>query len=186
MNLEIIIVSTRPGRIGHKVGEWIESYARQHSHFDVHVSDLAKLNLPIFNEPNHPRLGEYVHDHTKKWSKLIDDADAVLIVTPEYNYTMPPSLVNAIDYLSREWQYKPAAFVGYGATGGVRAIQTAKLLLTNLSVMPIAQGVNMVGVHAGMGEFIIDEHYEGYEGYADTMLNELHKWASALKQLRKI
>lgn len=181
MRLEIIVASTRPGRVGGNVGEWITEFAKHNSSFDVHVSDLAELDLPLFNEPNHPRLQQYVHEHTKAWSASIDAADAFIIVTPEYNYTLPPSLLNAFDYLQREWKYKPAAFVGYGGTGGLRSIQTAKLILANLNVMPINEAVNLVGVHAGMETFAIDAKYEPI---AQTMLDELAKWAGALKQLR--
>lgn len=180
MKLEIIVVSTRPGRIGHEVGAWIESFARQHSEFEIHVSDLSKLELPMFNEPNHPRHGDYIYEHTKRWSQQIAAADAFLFVTPEYNYNTPPSLVNALDYLNREWQYKPAAFVGYGGTGAVRAIQLEKLLLTNFNVMPIFHNVALVGVHASMEKFAIDERHEAP---AATMMSELYKWAGALQHL---
>jgi NAD(P)H-dependent FMN reductase len=183
MRLEIIIASTRPGRIGDQVGQWIAKYAASHTAFDVTVSDLAEINLPIFDEPNHPRLGQYVKEHTKQWSKRIDAADAFVVVTPEYNYTMPPSLLNAIDFLHREWNYKPVAFVGYGGTGAVRAIQTERLLFTNLSVMPIPFMVNLVGVYRPAVTTFKPE--EKHEQAADKMLSELHKWAQALMPLRK-
>ena len=183
MKLVVIIASTRPGRIGDQIGEWIAGYASKHSDFDVSISDLAKVNLPIFDEPNHPRLAQYTKAHTKKWSKQIDQADAFIIVTPEYNYTMPPALLNAFDYLSNEWKYKPVGFVGYGGTGAVRAIQTEKLLLINLSVVPVALGVNLMGVGRPKVTTFVPE--EQHEKAADLMLEELNKWADALLVLRK-
>jgi NAD(P)H-dependent FMN reductase len=181
-NLVIIIASTRPGRIGDKIGDWVLNFTQENSNFAISVADLAVINLPIFDEPNPPMSGIYENEQTKNWSKVIGDADAFIVVTPEYNYTMPPALVNAIDYLHYEWKYKPVAFVGYGATGAIRAIQTEKLLFVNLSAMPIAQMVNMMGVYAPLVDAFKPE--EKYEQAAKTMLNELQKWAMALGTLR--
>ena len=68
--------------------------------------DLADFNLPVYDEPNHPRLRQYVHDHTKAWSASVEAAAAFVFVTPEYNYFAPPALMNALDYLLHEWSYK--------------------------------------------------------------------------------
>ncbi len=183
MKLEIIISSTRPGRIGDQVGKWIAEYAAGHTDFDVSVADLAEINLPLYDEPNHPHFMQYTKEHTKSWSKRISSADAFIIVTPEYNYTMPPSLLNAIDFLQNEWQYKPVAFVGYGGTGAVRAIQTERLLFANLSMMPLPIMVNLVGVYRPT--VITFKPEEKHEQAANKMLEELHKWAKALMPLRK-
>ena len=101
--LRVIIGSTRPGRIGPSVAEWIIERAREHGGFDVEVTDLAELNLPIYDEPNHPRLKKYVHQHTKDWSALVDGSDAFIFVMPEYNYGFNAATKNAIDYLFKEW-----------------------------------------------------------------------------------
>ncbi|MDB5175981.1 MAG: NAD(P)H-dependent oxidoreductase [Candidatus Saccharibacteria bacterium] len=182
MKLEIIIVSTRPGRIGDQVGAWITKYAKAHSDFDISVADLNEINLPMFDEPGHPMKGKYQNEHTKVWSQRINQADAFVVVTPEYNYTIPPTLVNAIDYLHHEWKHKAVGFVGYGGTGAVRAIQTEKLLFTNLNVMPIPYAVNLMGVHSPAVTTFVPE--EAHERAADRMLAELHLWATALKTLR--
>lgn len=183
MNLEIIIASTRPGRIGDQVGKWIADYTTSHAQFNVSIADLLEINLPIYDEPHHPRLGQYTKEYTKAWSKRIDAADAFIIVTPEYNYTMPPALLNAIDYLQKEWAHKPVAFVGYGGTGAVRAIQTERLLFTNLNMMPIPFMVNLTGVfRPAVTTFVPDEKHEQM---AERMLEELHKWAEALLPLHK-
>ncbi len=183
MKLEIIIASTRPGRIGDQVGKWFADFASAHSEFEVAIADLADFNLPVFDEPSHPSRGNYAHEHTKAWSARIGAADAFVIVTPEYNYSMPPSLLNAIDYLHHEWKYKPVGFVGYGGSGAVRAIQAEKAMLVNLSVMPIAPMVNFIGLFAPLKEQFQPE--EKYEQAAQTMLVELHRWAKALVVLRQ-
>lgn len=181
LKLEVIIASTRPGRMGKQVGDWFINYAKQNSNFVVSTADLAEVGLPIFDEPHHPRLGLYTKDHTKAWSTRINAADAFVIVTPEYNYSMPPALVNAMDYLSREWAYKPVAFVGYGGVGAARAIQMEKQLVTALNMMPLPQAVSLVGVAAPFVEKF--EPVEANETAAGLMLVELEKWATALLKL---
>jgi NAD(P)H-dependent FMN reductase len=81
--LTIIIGSTRPGRAGMPIAMWFADRARLHGGFDVGVVDLAELNLPLMDEPDHPRLGRYVRQHTKRWSAIVDASDAFVMVTPE-------------------------------------------------------------------------------------------------------
>ena len=126
-NLLIIIASTRPGRVGLPVARWFEQHARAHGGLEVNVADLAEWNLPFLDEPNHPRLGRYTKDHTKRWSAEVDAADAFAFVMPEYNHAFNAPLKNAIDFLFAEWRHKPAGFVSYGGVaGGMRAVQQLK------------------------------------------------------------
>ena len=136
--LTIIIGSTRPGRAGLPIATWFADRARSHGGFDVAVVDLAELDLPLLDEPEHPRLRRYVHEHTKAWSACVDAADAVVMVTPEYNHGYPAALKNAIDYLHEEWQDKPVAFVSYGGiSAGTRAVQQLKQVVTTLKMLPV-------------------------------------------------
>src|SRR5207344_3406118 len=117
------------------VAAWFEQQATSHGRFDIEVVDLAAVNLPMMNEPEHPRLRKYQHPHTKSWSETISRADAFVFVTPEYNYGTPPSLVNALDYLVHEWAYKPVAFVSYGGvSAGTRSVQMTKQIVTALKM----------------------------------------------------
>src|SRR5690242_4177824 len=111
LKLSVIIASTRPGRIGLPIGTWTHGQAKAHGKFEVTLVDLAEVNLPLMNEPQHPRLQKYEHAHTKAWSATVAAADAFVLVTPEYNFSTAPSLSNALDYVYKEWNYKPAAFV---------------------------------------------------------------------------
>src|SRR5947209_2937016 len=95
--LQVITVSTRPGRAGLPLSTWILERARAHDAFEVQHVDLKEENLPMFDETNHPRLRQYEHEHTKRWSAKVDGADAFVFVTPEYNHATPPSLINALD-----------------------------------------------------------------------------------------
>ncbi|HEX5299265.1 MAG TPA: NADPH-dependent FMN reductase, partial [Streptosporangiaceae bacterium] len=101
--LQVIIGSTRPGRVGKPVADWIIERARARGEFEVVVSDLAEINLPMFDEPNHPRFHQYVHQHTKDWSAIVARSDAFVFVIPEYNYGFNAATKNALDYLNAEW-----------------------------------------------------------------------------------
>ena len=142
--LKIIIASTRPGRKGISVAEWFIGIAKKEAAFEVEVLDLAEINLPFIDEPHHPRLQQYTKDHTKAWSKAIDAADAFVFVIPEYNYSMPPTLLNAIDFLYKEWNHKPVGLVSYGGlSGGTRSAQMCKEVITTVKMMPLSEAVNI-------------------------------------------
>jgi NAD(P)H-dependent FMN reductase len=138
--LQVIVASTRPGRIGRTVGEWFAGEAEAHEGFDVELVDLAEVALPFFDEPKHPRLQEYEHDHTRRWSETISRGDAYAFVMPEYNFGYTAPLKNAIDFLWNEWNDKPVALVGYGGvSGGLRAIQLLKPVLTAVRLQHVAE-----------------------------------------------
>nr|WP_256208941.1 NAD(P)H-dependent oxidoreductase [Nitrosospira sp. Nsp14] len=89
LKLHTIICSTRPGPRGPVVAQWFHQLARQHNGFDAALVDLAEVNLPLFDEPEHPVLQRYRHDHTKRWAASVNAADAYVFVTPEYNFGPP-------------------------------------------------------------------------------------------------
>jgi NAD(P)H-dependent FMN reductase len=184
--LKIIVASTRPGRVGVHVGAWITAVAHRHPGFTVEVLDLAEIALPLIDEPNHPRLAKYTHDHTKAWSASIAGADAFVFVMPEYNYSFTAPLKNAIDYLFVEWQHKPVGLVSYGGvSGGLRAAQQIKQVVTTLSMMPLVEAVTipMVATHIVDGEL---KPTELMEQSAAAMLDALVRWESALRTLRPV
>lgn len=183
--LEIIVASTRPGRIGLPIAQWVEAEATGHGGFDeVVLVDLAEVNLPFMNEPHHPRLGQYVHQHTKDWSATVASADAFVFVMPEYNYGYNAELKNAIDYLNQEWAYKPVGLVSYGGVAaGARAAQMIKQVVTTLRMTPVPDAVALpfVGQMMQDGAFVPNEVAVGA---AKAMLDELVRNAGALAPLR--
>lgn len=185
MKLVVITVSTREGRVGGAVSSWFYQFAQQHPGFDeVEMVDLKDVNLPVLNEPKHPVMQDYQFEHTKRWSALIVPADAFVFVTPEYDYFVPGSLVNAIDYLSQEWAYKPAALVGYGGiSGGLRAVQAAKPLLTSVKIMPIPESVSFHFVQNNITDNVLQPDQKHLD-MARLMLDELAKWSAALAPMR--
>lgn len=184
--LEIVVASTRPGRIGPSVARWIESEAVTHGAFtDVEVVDLADVNLPFMNEPHHPRLGRYTHQHTRDWSAKVAEADAFVFVMPEYNYGYNAELKNAIDYLHSEWQYKPVGMVSYGGvSAGTRAAQMIKQVVTTLKMTPVFEAVSIPFVQ----QFLDDDKQlvpnDVMTSSAKAMLDELVRFADALRPLR--
>lgn len=184
--LHIVVVSTRQGRQGPAVAEWFYNFAREHGNFDVEKVDLAEVDLPLVDEPAHPVLAQYQHEHTKRWSAKVKEADAFVFVTPEYNYGAPPSLINALDYLVHEWAYKPCAFVSYGGiSGGTRCVQMAKQIVTTLKMMPMQEAVAIpffAPFINEMGEFVAADVHKSAGA---AMLDELHRWTEAMQMLRK-
>jgi NAD(P)H-dependent FMN reductase len=185
LRLNVIIASTRPGRVGPAVANWFFEAAKQDGAFDSHLVDLAEFNLPIYDEPRHPRLQRYEHEHTRRWSESVAAADAFVFVAPEYNFGPTPALLNALNFVYTEWTYKPAAFVSYGGvSGGLRAVQMTKLTLTALKMVPVLESVTipMVSEHMKDGAFVPNDIHT--KSAAD-LLKELHRWAQALKPMRE-
>ncbi len=184
--LQIIIASTRPGRVGPSVAYWIHERAVSRGGFKVELVDLAEANLPLFDEPKHPRSRDYVHAHTKAWSATIERADAFIFVLPEYNHGYNAALKNALDYLSSEWQYKPAGLVSYGGVAaGTRAVQMLKPVLAALKMVPLVEAVSIPFVQG-----LIDAEgnlrpNDVMEVSAAGMLAELARWTTAMYELRK-
>jgi len=153
--LQVIVASTRPGRVGRTVGEWFASAVADHDGFAVELVDLLEVGLPMFDEPKHPRFQEYTHAHTHRWSETISRGDAYAFVMPEYNYGYSAPLKNAIDFLWREWNDKPAILVGYGGvSGGIRAMQSLKPVLTSVRLGFVAEvPIPFVHEHVADGAF---------------------------------
>lgn len=185
LTLAIIAASTRTGRKGPAVAAWVIRTATADARFKIATHDLADHDLPLLDEPSHPSLQDYRHAHTKRWSAAITAADALLFVTPEYDYFPPASVVNAVQYLSKEWKYKPAGVVSYGGiSGGLRSTQELRLLLSNVGMVPIMESVpirQFTRLIQDDGSFAPEKPME--TGLA-LVLDELHKLAEVLAPLR--
>lgn len=185
--LKIISSTIRPGRKGPIVGEWITEFAKQHGEFEVEFLDLGKINLPLMNEAIHPIMRQYEHEHTKQWSAKIEEADAFIFVTTEYDYSYPASLKNALEYLVHEWAYKPVGIVSYsaGAFAGVRAVMSLKADLLSLKAVSLGEMVNIPMVH----QFINEENQfvaeEKITTAASLMLKQLVRWTKGLKAIKE-
>lgn len=185
LNLKIITASTRSGRKGPAISEWLLKQAEKRENFNTEHLDLAEIALPFLDEPHTPNLQKYQHPHTKKWSAMIDPADAFIIVTPEYNNSYPAPIKNAIDFLFNEWNYKPVAFVSYGGiAGGTRAVQDLKVVVSSVKMVPVKEAVNIP-----FFEKLIDDKgkfqpTKEVEGSLEKLFEALTQWATALRQMR--
>lgn len=185
-NLLIMTSTVRSGRKGPVIANWIANEARLHDHFEVEVLDLGEVDLPMMKEPNHPSLKKYEHSHTQKWSAKIEEADAFIFVTAEYNHSYPAPLRNALHYLSIEWAYKAAGIVSYGGvSAGTRAFKDLKGDLSTLRMAALSQAVHI----PFFTQFIDDEDVfkpnDVLEKSAKDLLNELARWSKGMMVIRE-
>lgn len=183
--LMILIASTRPGRVGLPVAEWMRSRAETHGAFEVDWADMAEINLPFMDEPNHPRLQRYQHQHTKDWAARVEAADAFVFVVPEYNHGYNAVVKNALDYLVHEWKHKPLGIVSYGGvSAGLRGVAVLKPSLVALHLHVAFNAVNIPFV----AQFIDDEGElrpnDTLQEASLAMLDELVELDGALRVLR--
>ena len=185
ITIKIIIGSTRPGRFGPKAANWIFNMAKSRSDAKFVLVDLKEVNLPFFDEEKHPMLHQYEHEHTKMWSKIVEEADGFIFVNPEYNRGVSAPIKNALDYLYTEWNSKPLAFVSYGAAaGGMNAQQQVRSIVANLNMYDIAESVIFPNYRAqvsAQGEFTPTENQNKS---AATMLEKLVFWAGQMQRAR--
>ncbi len=185
--LKIISSSVREGRQGPFIAEWTEEQVIKNGSFSVEVIDLGGIDLPLSTEPNHPRAGKYEYGHTEKWSRIIEEADAFIFVVAEYNHSYPAPLKNALDYLAREWEYKPAGIVSYGGvSGGTRSAHDLTTSLSAMKIVPLLEAVNFPFFNKYFndktGKF---QPGEISEKAAATMLKELVLWTKGLQGIRE-
>ncbi|MVN20406.1 NADPH-dependent FMN reductase [Mucilaginibacter arboris] len=185
--LKIISSTVRPGRKGSIISHWITNLAQEKGNFEVELLDLGEINLPLMNEPVHPMMRQYEHEHTKQWSAKIEEADAFIFVTAEYDYSYPASLKNALEYLVHEWAYKPAGIVSYsiGPFAGVRAASSLKGDLLSLRTISLAEAVNIPAVNQFIGEDGLFTPNEQLTKAATVMLTQLLRWTKGLKAIKE-
>lgn len=124
MRIQIIVGSVREGRTAIKVARWVQRSieAANYNTVQVELLDLKEWDLPIFAGSHPPITGIYAQPKQQEWADKIASGDAIIFISPEYNHGYSAALKNALDYLGKEWQGKPAAYIGYGATNGSRSI----------------------------------------------------------------
>ncbi|HEX8357901.1 MAG TPA: NAD(P)H-dependent oxidoreductase [Segetibacter sp.] len=185
-NLKIISSTVRPGRKGPLIANWVAEHARQQGSFDVEVIDLGETNLPMMNEPNHPAMKKYEHAHTKQWSAKIEEADAFIFVTAEYDYNYPAPLRNALEYLYHEWAYKAAGIVSYGGiSAGTRATNSLKSDLSVFKIVPLTEAVNFPFFTQNVNDEGVFVPAEAANKNVQTMLKELVRWTKGLQLIKE-
>lgn len=183
LKIAIILGSTRPGRNGEAVSQWIYDLAKNREDADFELIDIVDYNLPLLDEPIPPLMGQYTKDHTKRWAAKINSFDAFVFVTAEYNHGIPGALKNAIDFLFKEWNNKVAGFVSYGSAGGVRAVEQLRLVMAEVKVATVRAQVQL-SLYTDFENFARFKPHSVHEKSVNAMLDEVIVWGKALKTVR--
>ncbi len=179
----IILGSTRPGRNGAAVANWVRDIASKRTDAEFELVDLKDYNLPLLDEAVPAVMGAYTNQHTKDWSAKIASFDAYVFVTPEYNHSTSGALKNAIDFLFQEWNNKAAGFVSYGGNGGARAVEHLRLVMGELQVADVRAQVTL-SLHTDFENFSVFSPAGQHEESVTAMLDQVVAWGGALKALR--
>ena len=192
MRIGVVTGSSRPGRRGDQVARWVLEQAREHVRdtrpAEFVAVDVADLGLPMLDEPAPAAIGDYRNPHTRRWAGIVASLDGFVVVTPEYNHSMPAVLKNAVDYLFAEWNDKAAGFVGYGLNGGTRAVEHLRGTLAEVKIACVRTQVALslftdfeIADMTEPGTFTPAAHHADLVG---RLVDEVLDWAGALRGLR--
>ncbi|MEX0877891.1 MAG: NAD(P)H-dependent oxidoreductase [Candidatus Spechtbacterales bacterium] len=190
LKIKIILGSTRQGRFSEKPGNWILGEAQKKDTVDAELLDLRDYPMPFYNEPISPAMiedGAYSNEIVRKWAEKIKEADAFIMVTPEYNHGTSAVLKNALDSVYAEWNNKPVGFVSYGGVGGTRAVEQLRTVVVELQMAPIRSAVhiqggpwNLLDEKGNLKDGVLDS----YEKSASDTVDQLIWWGQALSAAR--
>ncbi len=183
LKIAVIIASSRPQRVGPSVARWFYDHTGSRPDASYDLVDLAEEDLPNLDEGTPASSQKYTQDHTKAWSAKISGYDAFVFVTPEYNRGIPGQLKNALDFLYAEWNDKAAGIVCYGSAGGLRAAEQLKQILGELQIATVRAQVS-VSIFDDMENFTKMAPRDFQASSISTMLDQLERWAGALRPLR--
>ena len=183
LKIAIILGSTRPGRNGKAVADWVLAQAQNRTGATYELVDLLDYPLPHLDESIPPSVGQYAGEHTKAWAEKIAEYDGFVFVTPEYNHSTSGVLKNAIDYLYAEWNNKAAGFVSYGSLGGARAIEHLRAISAELQLADVRQQLSF-SLFTDFENFSVFRPGPQYADQATALFDQVESWAGALKQLR--
>lgn len=189
LNIKVIAGSTREGRFSDKAAAWIAEELKKQEGVAVEVLDLRDYDMPFFNEPSSPSFKQepYKNEAVARFTKKIEEGDAFVIVTPEYNHGTSGVLKNALDWVYQEWNNKPVAFVSYGGVGGARAVEQLRLNAIELQMAPIRTAVHIPGEQyfpVVFGKVNASELFSSLSNQAEAMIAQLLWWTRALKNAR--
>lgn len=177
LNLAIIIGSVREGRFGPTVARWFADQAQAHGGYNVNVIDLADYDIPNNMTRN---------SDVERFSEQIAAADAIVVVTQEYNHSFAGPLKTAIDALKKEWHGKPVGFVAYGGiSGGLRAVEALRIVFAEVHATTIRESV---AFPLAWQKFDADGQPVEAEivgTAAKLLLDNLEWWGVALREMRE-
>jgi len=184
IRIAVIVGSTRPGRKARTVAEWVLEQAQGREDATYEIVDLADFPLPHLDESMPAAFGQYAGEHTRAWAEKVASYDGFVFVTPEYNHSISGVLKNALDYLYNEWNNKAAAFVGYGAVGGARAVEHLRAIASELQLAHVRQSLAFSGF-TDFENFTTFAPAEIHRQFAATMFDQLEAWSAAMQSVRE-
>jgi len=185
ITLKILTGSVRPGRFNDQPANWIYNLAKERTDLQVELLNLAKINLPLLDEPVPASMHQYNQEHTKKWSALVDSADAFIFVTPEYNHSTSAALKNAIDYLFSEWHYKPVSFLSYGSlAGGSRAVEHLRQIAAEIRMYDLREQILLPNYWENVDAQGKYQFNERHVKSANEIIDQLIFWGTIMKEAR--
>lgn len=177
-NILVVLGSTRDGRMGVHVGNWLREKLLNRNDLEMTYVDLRELRLPMFGEEQAAIIGD--------WVGMIEKADGYIFITPEYNHGYPGVLKNAMDYALPQWAYKPAGFVSYsaGPFGGVRAVEQLRAVTAEMKIYGLRDGLHIPFVGKVFGEDgkLLDE---SLNTRVENFLKPVIYWSEAMKDDRE-
>ena len=179
----------REGRFNDKPAAWISEELKKHEGLEVELLDLKEYELPFFNALETPSYKQkpYENPIVVKWTAKINEADAFIMVTPEYNHGTSAVLKNAIDWVGSEWNNKPVSFISYGTVGGARAVEQLRLICGELQMVDIRNTILISGhqfMPVLMGQENAKDLFDTLEKPAEAMISQLIWWTELLKIAR--
>lgn len=145
IKIAVIIGSTREGRFSEIPARYVADALSKRPEAQVELLDLREWPLPFFDQPVSPSMKKapYPHDLVERFAAKVGEADAFIVVSPEYDHGYPAVLKNAFDWVFKEWNHKPIGFVAYGNAGGARAVEQLRLVAVELALVPIRPAVHI-------------------------------------------
>ncbi|WEX86942.1 NAD(P)H-dependent oxidoreductase [Sinorhizobium garamanticum] len=178
MTLAVIYGSARQGRFCDTVASWLMREISTSSVFSLTIIDPVRLRTS--------RGVEKAVDPAEWMERKVAEADAFIVVTPEYNHGYPAALKELIDSVYEPWHAKPVAFVSYGgASGGIRAVEQLRQVFGELHAVTLRDGIS---IPKAWSKFDAPGNlYKPDEMRAPLflMMDRLTWWARTLKTARK-
>ena len=186
MKIQVILGSTRPGRITERMAKWAVVEAAKRDDFEVELVDLAEYDMPFFNEAISPRYNpsRTLSEPVQQFVAKIAEADGYVVVTPEYNHSIPGVLKNAFDYFDSQLTRKPVAIMSHGSVGGARAAEQLKAIISEAGAAVMPRAIAMHGASELLdaeGKYVGDtSNPYGNDKMITFLLDDLAWWTATL------
>lgn len=187
MSLKIVVFygSVRSERQGIKAARFIVNTCQQRGH-EVTLIDPVEYKLPLLDKMYKEYEPDKAPEVLQRMAKHIIPADAYIVVSGEYNHTVPPALANLMDHFLEEYFWKPSAIVCYsaGSFGGVRASIALRAMLAEMGMSSIPSVFPIPTVQNAFDEQGTPRE-KHYLANVTRFLAELEWYAYALQKARQ-